>query len=273
MPVVHHATTIRQDLGVECLSGAQDESFFDAQLLRSITLALSAVGFDSVKPAALEAFRARVEEYMLHFLQIVRGSMQSSRRTQPIPQDFIRALADLNIYPHQLLEHIKLKLPPHITQPPIASAAHDDPSVEHLEGVLGGQLADTGSRKKWMPAHLPDLPSKHTYQHTPIFTTRENDPRRIRERATEEGVLAERAMRKLLINGGHGTPKIPFARKQQEEAWNDVVLNLKHLDEEQKAREEEGDFEDFGGWQQEDYDTAMLVNYESRYWRNAARAT
>lgn len=60
MPLVHHATKVKQDLGVECLAGVHDESFFEAQLLRSISLALSAVGFDGVKPTALEAFRAEV---------------------------------------------------------------------------------------------------------------------------------------------------------------------------------------------------------------------
>ena len=64
MPLVHHATNIRQDLGLECLSGVHDGAFFEAQLVRALSLALSAVGFDSVKPTALEAFRAEVESCM-----------------------------------------------------------------------------------------------------------------------------------------------------------------------------------------------------------------
>lgn len=175
--------------------------------------------------------------------------------------------------PYELLEHLKLKLPPDVTQPPIAPAARDDPLVEHLEGVLGGQLADASTKKKWMPAHLPDLPSRHTYQHTPIYIQREHDARKIRELATEEGVLAEQAMRKLLINGGHGNPKIPFASKKAHEAWEDAMADLTRFDEEQRAREDEGDFEDFGDRQQENYDSAMMVNYERRYWRSAARGS
>ena len=61
MPLVHHATKTTQDLGLECLSGVHDGAFFEAQLLRAISLALSAVGFDSVNKTALEAFRAEVE--------------------------------------------------------------------------------------------------------------------------------------------------------------------------------------------------------------------
>lgn len=62
MRIVHHTTRIHQDGVDEAASKLQDEAFFEAQLLRSISLALSAVGFDSVKPTALEAFRGEVEQ-------------------------------------------------------------------------------------------------------------------------------------------------------------------------------------------------------------------
>jgi hypothetical protein len=41
---------------------AQDETFVQAQLLRSLCTALTIVGYESVKPSALEMFRAEVEE-------------------------------------------------------------------------------------------------------------------------------------------------------------------------------------------------------------------
>lgn len=40
----------------------QDPVFAQGQLMRSITAALTMVGFDSVKPSALEMFRAATEE-------------------------------------------------------------------------------------------------------------------------------------------------------------------------------------------------------------------
>jgi len=208
---------------------------------------------------------------MQHFLRIVRDSMLSNRRTQPIPQDFVAALADIGVLPHQLMEHVKLKLPQNVTQPPIAPPEHDDPKTEHQEGLLGAQLSGQKSGMKWVPAHLPDLPSKHTYQHTPIYTERENDARKIRERATEEGVLAEQAMRKLLVKGGHGHAKVSFATKKAEQVWEDTMAALMSMDNEQRAREDDADFDDFGDRQQDEYDNAMLVNYESRYWRSGAR--
>lgn len=208
---------------------------------------------------------------MQHFLHTIRDSMLSNRRLQPIPQDFVAALAEVGFLPHQLMEHVKLKLPPSVTQPPIAPPEHDDPSIPHQEDLLGAQLAGPRSRMKWVPAHLPDLPSKHTYQHTPIYTERENDARKIRERATEEGVLAEQAMRKLLVKGGHGHAKVPFATKKAEQVWEDTMAALMIMDNEQREKEDEGDFDDFGDRQQDEYDNAMLVNYESRYWRSGAR--
>ena len=43
----------------------QDALFVQSQLLRSLSTALAAVGFDSVLPSALEAFRAETEECRL----------------------------------------------------------------------------------------------------------------------------------------------------------------------------------------------------------------
>jgi transcription initiation factor TFIID subunit 8 len=64
MRLIHHSTHIHQERAQEAALKAQDEAFFDAQLLRAISLTLSSVGFDSVKPTALEAFRGEVEQCM-----------------------------------------------------------------------------------------------------------------------------------------------------------------------------------------------------------------
>lgn len=60
----HHSLRYKQQWHVDPSLTPQDELFFQSQLLRAIVVALSAVGFDSVKPTALEAFRAEVEECM-----------------------------------------------------------------------------------------------------------------------------------------------------------------------------------------------------------------
>lgn len=68
MRIVHHSTHIQQERVDEAAFKTQDEVFFEAQLLRSISLALSSVGFDSVTPTALEAFRAQVDQCMVTLL-------------------------------------------------------------------------------------------------------------------------------------------------------------------------------------------------------------
>ena len=129
----------------------------------------------------------------------VRQSMLSSRRVQPIPQDFEHALKR-----HRLRID---DLPPYLTRSPNAElspslAGRESPPQEDLlRGLpfLGPQLSGEVDRAqcRHIPNHLPQFPSRHTYRYTPVFTEREQDPRKIRERATEDGRHGEDALRKL----------------------------------------------------------------------------
>lgn len=69
----HHLTHI-QRLPAETEPAAQDEAFVQAQLLRSICTALTIVGYESVKPSALEMFRAEVEECEALLLTFTAGT-------------------------------------------------------------------------------------------------------------------------------------------------------------------------------------------------------
>ena len=51
--------------------------------------------------------------------------------------------------------------------------------------------------RRYVPSHFPALPPQHAWKSTPVFPERESDQRRLRERGVEEGVLAERALRRL----------------------------------------------------------------------------
>lgn len=135
---------------------------------------------------------------MLRFASYVRQSMLSSRRLQPIPPDFEHALRqsfisvdDLPPYLKSLpaIEPVRTLLP---SPPP-----EEDPftGLPSLGPVLSGE--EDRVRSAYIPKHFPEFPSKHTYRHTPVFTEREHDPRKIRERATEDGRLGEEALRKL----------------------------------------------------------------------------
>lgn len=124
--------------------------------------------------------------------------MLSSRRLQPIPPDFEHALRqsfvsvdDLSPYLKSLpaVEPVRTLLP---SPPPDEDAFTALPS---LGPALSGE--EDRVRSAYIPKHFPEFPSKHTYRHTPVFTDREHDPRKIRERATEDGRLGEEALRKL----------------------------------------------------------------------------
>lgn len=59
---VHHRLHHVQQLPDAVEPAPQDPEFAEGQLLKSIGAALTLAGFDSVKPTALEMFRAHTEE-------------------------------------------------------------------------------------------------------------------------------------------------------------------------------------------------------------------
>ncbi|KPI44607.1 uncharacterized protein AB675_8299 [Cyphellophora attinorum] len=151
---------------------------------------------------ALTAFRNAVEEYMLRFLSIVRLSMHAARRTYPIAPDFERAIASLDV--PDLSDQLRAYQigTPDSNQPLLPTPPPDD--VFHTSAVLppsllGPELESQDGLQKFHrnPKFLPPLPPSHTYKKTPFVPPRENDSRRIRELATEEGKLGEQALRKL----------------------------------------------------------------------------
>jgi hypothetical protein len=143
-----------------------------------------------------------------------------SGRTSPTPHDFILALKEFGLSSSNLQAHLELYSVPAVTQPPVPVDLLTEVQPSKLDTVLGPDLvlsfSTSGSSKsnaqrrtfaKFIPKHLPELPSLHTWQSTNLWTNErdgkreegELDARKIREKATEEGVLAERALRRLLL--------------------------------------------------------------------------
>lgn len=135
---------------------------------------------------------------LVMFVSYVHQSMLSSRRIQPIPQDFEHALTRNHLSPDDLLPFLKS---PSTIKPTPTLLPSPPPEEDSFKGIsfLGPQLSgeDDRARSAHIPKHFPEFPSKHTYRHTPVFTERESDPRKIRERATEDGRHGEEALRKL----------------------------------------------------------------------------
>ncbi|KAL2825021.1 hypothetical protein BDW59DRAFT_172529 [Aspergillus cavernicola] len=201
-----------------------DESYVNNTMSRVIRQSLRDCGFDIADPLAVEGFRNAAEEYLLKLSSYVRTSMLSSRRLQPIPPDFEYALKRHSLPVDSLHPYLKPspKIEPIPTQLP-SPPSEDDDDFKTLP-FLGPQLSgeDDRVRSPYIPKHFPEFPSKHTYRHTPVFTERERDPRKIRERAADDGRHGEEALRKLARAafkdnqpGSGGSDKKQWGRKTE----------------------------------------------------------
>jgi hypothetical protein len=141
--------------------------------------------------------------------------MLSSRRLQPIPQDFEYALNHHRITPDDLRPY--LKSPPAVApiRPSLPSPPPEDEVKRKLPflNALRGEESETN--RSYVPRHFPDFPSKHTYSSTPVFTERDNDPRKIRERAAEDGRHGEEALRKLASAAYRDSPTGAIGRDKK----------------------------------------------------------
>ena len=168
---------------------------------------------------------------MAHYLADVRQSMLSCRRTQAIPQDFLQALHTHQLSLRALLPHLDPPVNPSKTQFPLQMDNAQESDEQHLR-FLGPLLnADPDEKlRTYVPKHFPELPSKHTYKSTPEFAEHEQDPRKVREKATEEGRLGEEALRRLVGAGAVKSAqqsqqgqKNPSARAVRDQMWMETM--------------------------------------------------
>ena len=281
----------------------QDQEAAQSMLTRSIGLALHAVGFEVADPVAIESFRCDVEECMrsfssllavlqianlldmAHYLADVRQCMLACRRTQPLPQDFLQALHTHQLSLRSLLPHLDPPVAPSQSQFSFDSAPIDNDEQQQLK-FLGPLLNGTQEQKakKFVPKHFPDLPSTHTYKATPEFPEREQDPRKVRERATEEGRLGEEALRRLVGAGSRHPayvlqqrPGKQSLRAKRAQMWTETMeaVAAGAYDE---MDMDGGIFTGKGQQKAGDPDSSIsgdsrlssAVNSEKRYWRKPA---
>ncbi|CAA9958888.1 hypothetical protein PTNB73_01016 [Pyrenophora teres f. teres] len=294
-PIEHIVDPISAELDTY----GESKDFFDQQLRRAIAIQCKAIGFESARPDALEDFRALVESYMKNFLAQVRTSMISSRRTETVAHDWVYALTCSGLRGSAPLEqHFDTgDIPPSLLQPYFAPPAPPEAPPPDTESLLGPELSGKADKetRPYIPKHFPGFPSKHTYTATPVFTSRENDPRKIREKATEEGILAEQSLRKLMAAQKAGVQKQNVGKrkrsrrmKESDNLWQSAMTDL--LDEEtQRERDEERrqarlDEDEDGDWAMSrdmparqlttdrsvNLEEGVHVNYEQKYWRKSA---
>lgn len=168
---------------------------------------------------------------MAHYLADVRQSMLSCRRTQPIPQDFLQALHTHQLSLRSLLPHLNPPVPASRSQFSLQPTPAQEDEQQQLR-FLGPLLNDAPNEqvKNHVPKHFPALPSKHTYKATPEFPEREQDPRKVRERATEEGRLGEEALRRLVSAGTrhpahdvHQRSRSKSLRARRDQMWLETM--------------------------------------------------
>ncbi|KAL8933009.1 MAG: hypothetical protein Q9216_006566 [Gyalolechia sp. 2 TL-2023] len=227
----HHKTSGK----INGVSKCGDATFADegvkTLLTRSIGLALDVVGFEASEPLALQSFRVGVEEYMNHFAAGVRQSMLSCRRTQATPQDFLQALHIHQLSLKALLPHLRPPVPKRHAR--VALPYEPPEEEEEHDHRLLSSIPDDASVKQdrsYVPPHLPAFPGRHTYKATAEYPVREEDPRKIRERATEEGRLGEEALRRLVsAKGAHGLQsagagqRVKSIRTKRDELWKETM--------------------------------------------------
>lgn len=188
-------------------AASQDLPSTQTQLDRSISAMLATAGYDAARPEALEMFRSHTEEYMQRFAHHVRSSMHAARRTKPTAPDFSMALSlTPNTSSASLLNpQLSLPIPESISCPAIAAPYPLEPEVD-LSHLLAPPLTSP-RRPSYVPAHFPALPAKHTYKATAVPFERESDARKMREKMTQEGMMAEQALRKLAAAAKAGAMK------------------------------------------------------------------
>lgn len=229
---------------------------------------------------------------MLNFLHIVHHSMTASRRDNVVPQDYTAALAKNNITPSDLLRFLKIRPEPTITQPTLGVTPAADFSVKDYQVVLGKSLdpLTDGIPRKYIPAFLPKLPSLHTWKTTKVEAAREQDAQKIRELATQEGVLAEQALRRLVAasskasEGRNAVGKHAAVSGRALSAWEKALEKAQEIDKAQQAMEEAEnmDADDMEtdlslptrkakAVQDTSFESGIAVNYDRRFWRASGR--
>jgi len=225
--------------------------------------------------------------------------MNNGRRISPVPQDFAMALARTGIEPKSLLPFLKAPSIPDITQPAMPQFPKPETPEPDLAPVLGTELSSSQETelRSYIPKHLPSLPSRHTWQATAVFPQRDTDAKKIRERAMQEGVMAEQALRRLTAATRAEKEKSKESRHEKrtspafkaDQAWKKALEVAQKADQDEGAKEErDGEGEDWFDDTQatrvngvanpkpaaEDgsYGSTAAVNYEKQYWISGARS-
>ncbi|KAF4550455.1 Transcription factor TFIid complex subunit 8 C-term-like protein [Elsinoe fawcettii] len=281
----HHVLHFKQEIPPSTEPAAQDPTIMQRQFDKGVTAALALAGFDSVTASALHSLEAMAEEFITDLLESTCLSMVTARRTTPIPQDVAFALSQVGIAPSQLEDQLTMSIPKDIACPVLPSPPPEEPAPIDLKPVLGAELCEPPQQRTYpqIPTHFPPLPSKHAWRQTPYIAAREKDPRKIRERATQEGILAEKSLRKLAAAASkpRSMAQRTASKREKEKValWQDALACL--MADQSSTSQTDGDADAMmdgtndakdkvKALLEQDDRAAMVVNYDRAHWRKGA---
>ena len=219
---------------------------------------------------------------MAHYLSDVRQSMVSSRRRHAIPQDFLQALHTHQLSLRSLLNHLDPPVPPGKSQF-FLEATQSDPEDKQYQNIDRSGFTEATHKPSYIPKHFPNLPDKHTYQSTPDYPVREQDPRQLREAATRESRYGEEALRALVTSCDKTSKKDevvgkPSVRERRHQLWLETIKAVS--DQEKAQSSTNGDAMEIDqGTERANFPSAFSskhghlstsVNFEKKYWRKPA---
>lgn len=135
-------------------------------------------------------------------MRLAHAHGETAGRAQPHLNDISKAFTEIGYSPAHLetalaqaralsssmsLKHATLPSTVMTFNPPVETYLPSDEEEEDLA---------------YVPSHLPHLPPRHSYKHTPVYVDRLTDPREIREKRVQGAKVVEGALRKLLQVAG-----------------------------------------------------------------------
>jgi len=204
-----------------------------------------------------------------------------------VAQDFSMALSLMpNTRTASLLKpHLRARVPERVSYPSIPDPAPAEAPTPDFSALL--RPLTTARLPNHIPAHFPALPPKHTWMHTAVYPERETDARKMREKATQEGMLAEQALRKLATAAKAGALQAerrrssalsgpgkarnatgaPKRTEDRRDAFADLMKEIGGVDEEGDL----GGMDGADGVVEDGIDTGMpegvVVNHDMGHWR------
>ncbi len=135
--------------------------------------------------------------------------MLNSRRALPTPLDFQYALETFDLPISSVAPHLKPPMSPSKYAVQLEEVSVEEQTIPSANILLSAELSGEPdkSSKPYIPKHFPSFPSKHTYKWTEKEFTRETDPRKIREVASQTARQGEEALRRLTNVGKAGKEK------------------------------------------------------------------